>query len=34
LGYPATEAAAETVLEPPDAEWVADFFERQAGDRS
>lgn len=34
LGYPAAEDAAEALLSPPDPRWVADFFERQAGDRS
>jgi putative phosphoesterase len=33
LGYPGTEDLAESLLEPPDPEWVADFFERQAVDR-
>ena len=29
-GYPAAEDMAEILLEPPDPEWVADFFEQQA----
>jgi putative phosphoesterase len=33
VGYPGTEDLAESLLEPPDPEWVADFFERQAVDR-
>jgi putative phosphoesterase len=33
IGYPGTEDLAESLLEPPDPEWVADFFERQAVDR-
>lgn len=34
LGYPAVEDVEESLLEPPDPAWVADFFERQAGARS
>jgi predicted phosphodiesterase len=33
IGYPGAEDMAESLLEPPDPEWVADFFERQALDR-
>ena len=33
IGYPAAEDMAESLLEPPDPAWVADFFERQAVDR-
>ena len=33
IGYPATEDVAESLLEPPDPAWVADFFERQANPR-
>ena len=33
IGYPGTEDLAESLFEPPDPEWVADFFERQAVDR-
>ena len=33
LGYPAAEDMAESLLEPPDAAWVAEFFERQANSR-
>ena len=29
IGYPAAEDIAEVLLEPPDPEWVAEFFERQ-----
>ena len=29
IGYPAAEDMAESLLEPPDPKWVADFFERQ-----
>jgi len=29
-GYPDAEDIAEILLEPPDPEWVADFFELQA----
>lgn len=32
MGYPAAEDVAEALLEPPDPAWVADLFERQAGD--
>src|SRR5215216_4107453 len=31
-GYPDAENVAQILLEPPDPEWVADFFEQQAGD--
>jgi putative phosphoesterase len=31
-GYPEAEDVAQILLEPPDPEWVADFFEQQAGD--
>ena len=34
VGYPATEDVEESLLEPPDPAWVADLFEKQAGDRS
>jgi putative phosphoesterase len=30
-GYPDAEEMAEILLDPPDPEWVADFFEQQAG---
>lgn len=30
IGYPATEDMAESLLEPPDPAWVAEFFEQQA----
>jgi putative phosphoesterase len=30
LGYPGVEDLEEALLEPPDPDWVADFFERQA----
>jgi putative phosphoesterase len=30
IGYPAAEDMAESLLEPPDPKWVADFFEQQA----
>jgi predicted phosphodiesterase len=33
IGYPAAEDMAESLLEPPDPAWVADFFERQANPR-
>lgn len=33
LGYPGIEDLEEALLEPPDPDWVADFFERQAEDR-
>jgi putative phosphoesterase len=33
LGFPGTEDLAESLLEAPDPEWVADFFERQAVER-
>jgi hypothetical protein len=33
IGYPAAEDMEESLLEPPDPEWVADFFERQANPR-
>jgi putative phosphoesterase len=33
IGYPAAEDMAESLLEPPDPAWVADFFERQANSR-
>jgi diadenosine tetraphosphatase ApaH/serine/threonine PP2A family protein phosphatase len=29
-GYPEAEDVAQILLEPPDPEWVADFFEQQA----
>jgi diadenosine tetraphosphatase ApaH/serine/threonine PP2A family protein phosphatase len=29
-GYPDAEEMAQILLEPPDPEWVADFFEQQA----
>src|SRR5919202_443259 len=29
IGYPAADDMAESLLEPPDPKWVADFFERQ-----
>jgi diadenosine tetraphosphatase ApaH/serine/threonine PP2A family protein phosphatase len=32
IGYPGAEDMAESLLEPPDPGWVADFFERQADD--
>jgi putative phosphoesterase len=31
-GYPEAEDVAQILLEPPDPEWVADFFEQQAAD--
>jgi putative phosphoesterase len=31
-GYPESEDVAQILLEPPDPEWVADFFEQQAAD--
>jgi len=34
LGYPGVEDLEEALLEPPDPAWVADFFEKQAEDRS
>lgn len=34
MGFPAAEDMAESLLEPPDPAWVADFFERQAVDQS
>jgi len=33
IGCPAAEDMAESLLEPPDPVWVADFFERQANPR-
>jgi putative phosphoesterase len=33
LGYPGVEDLEEALLEPPDPNWVADFFERQARDQ-
>ena len=33
LGYPGVEDLEEALLEPPDPDFVADFFERQAEDR-
>ncbi len=33
VGYPGAEDMAESLLEPPDPAWVADFFERQANSR-
>jgi putative phosphoesterase len=33
LGYPGVEDLEEALLEPPDPDWVADFFERRAEDR-
>jgi diadenosine tetraphosphatase ApaH/serine/threonine PP2A family protein phosphatase len=33
IGYPGAEDMAESLLEPPDPWWVADFFERQADNR-
>jgi predicted phosphodiesterase len=33
LEYPGVEDLVEALLEPPNPDWVADFFERQAGDR-
>jgi len=33
IGYPGSEDMAESLLEPPDPAWVADFFERQANSR-
>jgi len=33
IGYPGAEDMAESLLEPPDPAWVADFFERQAKNR-
>ena len=33
IGYPGAEDMAESLLEPPDPAWVADFFERQANSR-
>jgi hypothetical protein len=33
LGYPGVENLEEALLEPPDPDWVADFFERQARDQ-
>ena len=30
VGYPEAEDVAQVLLEPPDPEWVADFFEQQA----
>src|ERR671938_1299430 len=30
IGYPGAEDMAESLLEPPDPAWVAEFFERQA----
>jgi hypothetical protein len=34
IGYPATEELTESLLKPPDPAWVANLFERQAGDQS
>lgn len=34
IGYPAAEGMTQSLLEPPDPALVADFFERQASDRS
>ena len=33
LDYPGVEDLEEALLEPPDPNWVADFFERQGEDR-
>jgi len=33
IGYPGAEDMVESLLEPPDPAWVADFFERQANGR-
>jgi len=33
VGYPGAEDMAQSLLEPPDPAWVADFFERQANSR-
>ena len=33
LGYPGVEDLEEALLEPPDPDFVADYFERQAGDQ-
>jgi hypothetical protein len=34
VSYPAVEDFAESLLEPPDPDWVADLFERQADGRA